>query len=153
MRARSTLVYKAYATPQLPNSLVFSLRIQLLCCFCHLLPPQLPPAPLHTMSDTEEELEVVPDSQIIDSSMISASAPTSQHVGRTNSGKRRRVDTDLPEEDEEDEPGSQMSAVERGTMDEHLSCGICLSILENPFMVLPCMHSYDRECLAEWWKR
>lgn len=103
------------------------------------------------MSDTDEE--VVPDSQAIhvDSSMFSIpDFPPS--VFRTGSGKRRRTDSDLPEE-EEDQQESQMSAIEHGTMDEHLSCGICLSILENPFMVLPCMHSYDRDCLAEWWKR
>ncbi|KAG8844422.1 hypothetical protein FRB96_003057 [Tulasnella sp. 330] len=102
------------------------------------------------MSDTDDE--IVPDSQMptMDSSMISISNIPSI-VLRTDSGKRRRADVDLSD-DEDTDLVSQLSTIERGTMDEHLSCGICLSILENPFMVLPCMHSYDRECLAEWWK-
>lgn len=118
---------------------------------------QQPPSPNPTikftaMSDTDDE--IVPDSQMptMDSSMLSMSNIPSI-VLRIDSGKRRRATAELSDEDEDAGRTSQMSAIEHGTMDEHLSCGICLSLLENPFMVLPCMHSYDRECLAEWWKR
>ncbi|KAF8320541.1 uncharacterized protein EI90DRAFT_2599163 [Cantharellus anzutake] len=33
-----------------------------------------------------------------------------------------------------------------------LSCGICLDVLQRPYTVVPCLHTFDKECLVEWWK-
>lgn len=104
--------------------------------------------------------EVIPDSQMpgYDTEMLSLSQASSlagsSAFSRTSLLKRRRMDlTELREEEEDERRDSQTSTTERGSLDEHLSCGICLSIMDNPFLVLPCMHSYDRECLALWWRK
>ncbi|KAG8939831.1 hypothetical protein FRC03_005952 [Tulasnella sp. 419] len=65
-----------------------------------------------------------------------------------SSQKRSRSVAELTEPDEEvaDSQASTMS------LDDQISCGICFSVMENPFMIIPCLHSFDRFCLAEWWK-
>ncbi|KAG8904687.1 hypothetical protein FRB99_001328 [Tulasnella sp. 403] len=74
------------------------------------------------MSDTDDE---VPNSQPEDSSMISftPSAP-----------KRTRSEAQLDDDGDEQEESQQP---EQGTMGEQLGCGICLSLMNNPFLVLP----------------
>lgn len=94
------------------------------------------------MSDTDSE--VIPSSQP-DSSMVY----TESQVALM---KRAKGDAEM--QPEQSQP-SQMSASgsQRNPMEDQLSCGICLSVMDNPFLVLPCMHSYCRECLDHWWQK
>ncbi|KAG8914499.1 hypothetical protein FRC00_013001, partial [Tulasnella sp. 408] len=93
------------------------------------------------MSDTDSE--VIPSSQP-DSSMVY----TESQVALM---KRAKGDAEMQPEQSQ---ASQFSASgsQRNPMEDQLSCGICLSVMDNPFLVLPCMHSYCRECLDHWWQ-
>ncbi|KAG9049797.1 hypothetical protein FS837_009097 [Tulasnella sp. UAMH 9824] len=93
------------------------------------------------MSDTDSE--VIPSSQP-DSSMVY----TESQVALM---KRAKGDAEMQPEQSQT---SQFSASgsQRNPMEDQLSCGICLSVMDNPFLVLPCMHSYCRECLDHWWQ-
>jgi len=64
-------------------------------------------------------------------------------------GKRLRAD-DETDSDPEANIESQMS---EKSMDGQLTCGVCLSVLSNPFTIIPCMHTFDRSCLTEWWRK
>ncbi|KAF8323147.1 hypothetical protein DL93DRAFT_2223102 [Clavulina sp. PMI_390] len=33
-----------------------------------------------------------------------------------------------------------------------LSCVICLNLLKHPYTIVPCLHTFDKECLSEWWR-
>ncbi|KAG8769250.1 hypothetical protein FRC12_005076 [Ceratobasidium sp. 428] len=45
------------------------------------------------------------------------------------------------------------SQISTFSIDEEISCGICLGVLESPYTVIPCLHTFDKECLAGWWKQ
>ncbi|KAF8491290.1 hypothetical protein JB92DRAFT_3100544 [Gautieria morchelliformis] len=38
------------------------------------------------------------------------------------------------------------------SVDQEFSCGICLNILTLPYTIIPCLHTFDKECLVQWWK-
>ncbi|KAF8525241.1 hypothetical protein BU17DRAFT_84170 [Hysterangium stoloniferum] len=53
-----------------------------------------------------------------------------------------------------DEPEAQSeSQNSTASIDQELSCGICLDILVSPYTIIPCLHSFDKSCLMEWWKK
>ncbi|KAF8601466.1 hypothetical protein BDV93DRAFT_524646 [Ceratobasidium sp. AG-I] len=45
------------------------------------------------------------------------------------------------------------SQISTFSIDEEISCGICLGVLESPYTVIPCLHTFDKDCLTGWWKR
>ncbi|KDN51875.1 hypothetical protein RSAG8_00426, partial [Rhizoctonia solani AG-8 WAC10335] len=68
--------------------------------------------------------------------------------GLTHSKRPREVspEADLGEVGEE----SQISTF---SIDDEISCGICLGVLESPYTVIPCLHTFDKDCLVGWWQR
>ncbi|CAE6478406.1 unnamed protein product [Rhizoctonia solani] len=45
------------------------------------------------------------------------------------------------------------SQISTFSIDDEISCGICLGVLESPYTVIPCLHTFDRDCLLGWWQR
>ncbi|KZT52701.1 hypothetical protein CALCODRAFT_557927 [Calocera cornea HHB12733] len=77
--------------------------------------------------------------------------PDVQDTPMASPGKRKRKD----EDDASDKEGPDHAGHpgdESQNMDEEMTCGICMEILENPYSIVPCLHSLDYECLTEWWK-
>ncbi|KZS93436.1 hypothetical protein SISNIDRAFT_82462 [Sistotremastrum niveocremeum HHB9708] len=35
---------------------------------------------------------------------------------------------------------------------EELRCGICMETFNTPYTIIPCLHSFCRPCLVEWWR-
>ncbi|KAG9098047.1 hypothetical protein FS749_004817 [Ceratobasidium sp. UAMH 11750] len=70
--------------------------------------------------------------------------------GTPNSLKRTRSGS-LPVESG-DQIGDE-SQISTFSIDDEISCGICLGVLESPYTVIPCLHTFDRDCLAGWWKQ
>ncbi|QRV82205.1 Zinc finger, C3HC4 type (RING finger) protein [Ceratobasidium sp. AG-Ba] len=68
----------------------------------------------------------------------------------SNSLKRTRSES-LPAETQE-QVGDE-SQISTFSIDEEISCGICLGVLESPYTVIPCLHTFDKDCLAGWWKQ
>ncbi|CAE6423654.1 unnamed protein product [Rhizoctonia solani] len=45
------------------------------------------------------------------------------------------------------------SQISTFSIDDEISCGICLGVLESPYTVIPCLHTFDKDCLVGWWQR
>ncbi|KAG8951988.1 hypothetical protein FRC04_005321 [Tulasnella sp. 424] len=93
------------------------------------------------MSDTDSE--IIPSSQP-DSSMVLTESQVAQ-MHRVTMGAGTQPEQSLPSI-------PSASGSQRNPMEDQLSCGICLSVMDNPFLVLPCIHSFCRECLSHWWQ-
>lgn len=63
--------------------------------------------------------------------------------------KRKRDSSPHVESQEEAGNESQFSTF---SIDEEISCGICLGVLESPYTVIPCLHTFDKDCLVGWWQ-
>jgi hypothetical protein len=64
-------------------------------------------------------------------------------------GKRSRASSTTstqPDDGIGDTQASNMS------IDADLMCGICMGVLERPYTVIPCLHTFDKQCLVDWWK-
>ncbi|KAG8971576.1 hypothetical protein FRB90_010445, partial [Tulasnella sp. 427] len=95
------------------------------------------------MSDTDSE--VIPSSQP-DTSMVF----THSQVALMNGAMGK--DAEMQPSQSLSLSGPSASGSQRNPMEDQLSCGICLSVMDNPFLVLPCIHSFCRECLSHWWQ-
>ncbi|KAF9513069.1 hypothetical protein BS47DRAFT_1485913 [Hydnum rufescens UP504] len=61
-------------------------------------------------------------------------------------GKHPREEEDATDDERDASPSKKLS------LSSDLSCGICLSLLTHPYSVIPCLHTFDKGCLTEWWK-
>ncbi|CEL52001.1 hypothetical protein RSOLAG1IB_00538 [Rhizoctonia solani AG-1 IB] len=72
--------------------------------------------------------------------------------GGPNPSKRSR-DASPEEDDHAYEGVGEESQVSTFSIDDEISCGICLGVLESPYTVIPCLHTFDKNCLIGWWQR
>ncbi|CAE6455247.1 hypothetical protein ACGC1H_004531 [Rhizoctonia solani] len=68
----------------------------------------------------------------------------------SNSLKRLREVS--PEAEDLGDVGEE-SQISTFSIDDEISCGICLGVLESPYTVIPCLHTFDKDCLVGWWQR
>ncbi|KAH7340680.1 hypothetical protein B0J17DRAFT_652392 [Rhizoctonia solani] len=71
-------------------------------------------------------------------------------AGDLTPSKRPRDVT--PEEEDHTGVGEE-SQISTFSIDDEISCGICLGVLESPYTVIPCLHTFDKDCLVGWWQR
>ncbi|KAJ1309969.1 hypothetical protein OPQ81_006727 [Rhizoctonia solani] len=71
--------------------------------------------------------------------------------GLTPSKRPREVSTE-PEGEDYGGVGEE-SQISTFSIDDEISCGICLGVLESPYTVIPCLHTFDKDCLVGWWQR
>lgn len=67
-------------------------------------------------------------------------------------GKRKRSLDEAKSEDDLEGGGAQDSQLSMQSIDEEFMCTICLNTLTEPYIVIPCLHSFDKECLVSWWR-
>ncbi|KAF8710802.1 protein polyubiquitination, partial [Rhizoctonia solani] len=63
---------------------------------------------------------------------------------------KRPRDVSPEEEDHEGRVVGEESQISTFSIDDEISCGICLGVLESPYTVIPCLHTFDKDCLLGW---
>ncbi|KIJ45084.1 hypothetical protein M422DRAFT_29934 [Sphaerobolus stellatus SS14] len=65
----------------------------------------------------------------------------------STSAKRRRTSSVAASSEGGYDVGESQNSI-----DEEFKCAICLDTMTVPYTIIPCLHTFDKDCLLLWWK-